>query len=55
MKTQILEYASATAEKTGGIGKGNVLLYMEFLCKLHFIFGSENGSDFSKLIINCLC
>lgn len=51
MKIQIPEYASATAEKTGGTEKRNALLYMEFLCKLHFMFGSESDSDFLNLII----
>lgn len=30
MKIQIPEYANAAAKKTGGIGKGNALLYVEF-------------------------
>lgn len=55
MEIQIAEYASAMAEKTGAIEKRNALLYVEFLCKLRFMIGSENGSNFPNLIIKCLC
>lgn len=52
MKIEISEYANAAAKKTGGIGKGNALLYVEFCA--NYMFGNENGSDFPNLIITVI-